>query len=203
MNLSRPTHPQKVHGVARTGQKAKKDSFLRPPYLWEEVGLVGTGQKAQRHNLLRPSLPHKQDASTTIHTDGSLVASLTGETWLSGWLSSSPDEGLPSKVGSFGLTDWPIEKQKVLKDGLPRPWYQDTRTLLSRPCRSRSMVPVGGTLKKIVQKWVGITQDPFWLGTVQEHLLQFNWKAPLAKPTHKGKARTQKTHEDAGALQIG
>ena len=54
---------------------------------------------------------------------------------------------------------------------------------------------MAGRLSEFVKVWMGITQDPFMLGTIQGHQLQFNQKFHLAKPTHKFKLKVPKAQE--------
>ena len=98
------------------------------------------------------------------------------------WLATKTTRWASAIKGrSLRLTGRSIGRQKPPRDGLLRPLYWDTRALLSRPGVSRSMIPVGEQLKEFIDEWVHITQDPFMLGTVQGHLLQFSYKHPLEK----------------------
>ena len=47
-----------------------------------------------------------------------------------------------------------------------------------------------------------ITQDPFVLDTIKEHLLQFNQKLPLVKPTCKCEVRVSMTQESMMASEV-
>ena len=110
-----------------------------------------------------------------MHTDGLLSAPLSGVTQLSGWLPRPLDRLPPSEVGPSGLTGCSLS-WKNTKRWPSKSIYQDTKMLLSRQCGSRSTVPVGERLKKLIDEWVSITQEPFMLGT-----LHFICKAPTCE----------------------
>ena len=51
-------------------------------------------------------------------------------------------------------------------------------------------------------EWMGITQDPFVLLTIQGHMLQFNQKLPLVKPTHNCEVKVPKTQESMMTSEV-
>ena len=55
-----------------------------------------------------------------------------------------------------------------------------------------SVLPIWGRLWEFVDEGMGITQDPFMLGMVQGHLLLFDQKPLLVKPSHKCEVKIQK-----------
>ena len=59
-----------------------------------------------------------------------------------------------------------------------------------------------GRLWEFADELMGITQDPFMLGTILGHLLQFNQMPPLVKPTHKWKVNVPKTQETIMASEV-
>ena len=59
--------------------------------------------------------------------------------------------------------------------------------------------PVGGRLANFTQEWSAITNDPFVLGTVQGHLIQFQRKPPLVRPSPKSEVVVTKAQQ--GAMQ--
>ena len=103
--------------------------------------------------------------------------------------------------GLSGLAACSASRLKLSKDGLPRP-YWDPKTLLPRPCVSRSSIPIGGRLREFAHKWMGITQDPFVLGTIQGYLLQFNQKPTLVKPTFNCEFKVPKNQESMMVLEV-
>ena len=145
-------------------------SFLpRPQQLQEEIcpGRIG---KVQKKNLSRPPLLHKKGAPAGIGRDG-LAKAPAGQL-------SRPFSGLLlPEVHLSGLSGHSTGRSKAPKDSLPRS-YRDPKSLLPRPCKSRSSIPVGERLREFTKEWMGITQAPFVLGTIQEHLLHFNQNPP-------------------------
>ena len=59
-----------------------------------------------------------------------------------------------------------------------------------------------GRLSEFEDEWMHITQDPFVLGIIQGHLLHFNHKFPIVKPTHKCEVNVLKTQESLLALEV-
>ena len=88
---------------------------------------------------------------------------LDGPPWL--------ELGLSGQTGCFA--GW----LKPPEDSLPRP-YQDPYAMLPIQCGSRSLITMGGRLREISDEWMGITQNPFLLGTIEGNLLQLNQKPP-------------------------
>ena len=159
----------------------------RPPQLQEETGPARTDLEVQKKNLPRPPLPHKKNVPATIGMDGS---SETPVMWLPRPFSRPPQ----LEADLLGLTCYSADRLKLQEDGLPRP-YWDQKALLPRPCESRSSIPMEGRLREFANEQMGITQDSFMLGTIQGHLLQFNQKLPLVKPTCKCEVKVPRTQE--------
>ena len=105
------------------------------------------------------------------------------------------------EVNLLVLTDHYASRLKLPEDSLPRP-YWDPKALLARPCERRSSISMGGRLREFVTDWGGITQEPFMLGTIKGHLLQFSQKPPLVKPTHKCEVKVPNTQESMMTSEV-
>ena len=116
--------------------------------------------------------------------------------------TASAQKGIPAGIGRDGLAKAPAGQLTRLFSGLlqaggtslgtvrllcwqaktAKRWPSKTipgpKALLPRPCEGKSSVPVGGRIREFAKEWMDITQDPFVLGTIQGHLLQFNQKPP-------------------------
>ena len=101
----------------------------------------------------------------------------------------------------MGLTGHSVSRQKPPEDGHPIP-YRDPKSLLPRPCESRSSIPMGGRLRKFADECIGIIHDPFMFSTIQWHLLQFNHKPTLVKPNHKCWVKIPKPQENMMASGV-
>ena len=173
MSILGPPLPHNVEWGAIRGWRTELSVFPRPPHQQEETGPVRKDLKVQRKNLPRLFLPIKRNVPAAIGMNGSPKVPLT---WLLRPLDGSPQ----TEVGLAGLTGHFSSRLKPPEDSLPRP-YQDSKALLPRPCESRSSVPMVVRLREFAHKWMGITQDPFVLGTIQGHLLQFSQKPPSSE----------------------
>ena len=166
----------------------------RPPQLQEETGPVRTDKEVQKKNFQRPPIPHKKNAHASIGTDGLLEVPIM---WLPRPFSRPPQ----LEVALFGLAGYSASRLKLPADGLPRP-YWDPTGLLPRPCKSRSLIPMGGRLGSFPNEWMGITYNPFMLGTIQGYLLQFNNKSPLVKPIFKCEVKVPMTQESMMTSEV-
>ena len=88
---------------------------------------------------------------------------------------------------------WQAEAPKKLPS---RPSNQEQMNLLPRPFASRSSLPMEGRLREVLGEWMGVTQDPFMLGTIQGHLLWFNQKPHTVKPTLQVQGKDLKDSEE-------
>ena len=103
-------------------------------------------------------------------------------------------------MGLSGPKGYSVGKQRPPDDSLPR-LYWDLKTLLPRSGESRSLIPMV-IMRQFADKWMGITQDPSMLGTIQRHLLQFNKKSPQVKPTCRCEVKVPRTQESMMASEV-
>ena len=89
-------------------------------------------------------------------TDDSPGVPFTGKSQLGGQLPRPLDGSLLLEADLSGLTDT-FSRQKLPKDRIPRPSYQDPKSLLPRPCGSRILIVMEGILRKFVDEWMGTT----------------------------------------------
>ena len=129
--------------IARTGQEAEIDNLPRPPHPLEEAGLVRKDQEVQKKTLSISPLPCEGNVPACVGMESSPKTLLTGKTQLCGRLPRPLDGPPLLEEGFRGLTDCSISRMNPPKDGLPRPSYQAPKSLLPRPCRSKSSIPVG------------------------------------------------------------
>ena len=111
-------------------------------------------------------------------------------------------EPLQLESHRLGLTGFSVSRLKPPEDSLPRP-YWDPEALPPRPCKSRSLISIGGRMREFAKEWICITQDPFMLGTIQGHLLKFNQKPPLIKSTNKCEVKVPKAQVSEGTIELG
>ena len=196
---SKNEHPRTI-SPTQSGAENQQELGSRSKHSSKTTTTTGhswpcTGQEVQKKNLPRP--PHSYEGNIPANMDaaGSPVVLLTQLPWP---LYGSPQ----SEMDLLGLTNYSVGRQKLPKDGLPRPSYRDPKCLLPRPCKTKTSFSMEGRLKKFADKLMGIIQDPFMLDTIQGHLLQFNQKLPVVKPTHKCKIKVPKTQESMMASEI-
>ena len=84
----------------------------------------------------------------------------------------------------------------------PSETISGTKSPASKNIWNRSLFPMGAKLREIADELIGITQDPFMLGTIQGHLLQFNHKPPIVKPTCKWEVKVPKTKESMMSSEV-
>ena len=157
-------------------------SFPRLPQPQEE-------QIRRYKNLQRPPLLHKKNVPASRGMDGSPEAPIT---WLQRPFSGPPQP----EAGLSGLTGHSASRLKLPEGGLPRP-YGDPKKLFLRPCESRGLNSHGRETGGFYKWMNGYNPRPLCDGQnkKQGHLLQFNQKSPLVKPTHKCEVKVPKTQE--------
>ena len=84
--------------------------------------------------------------------DGSPGMPFTRKTHVSGWPSRPLGRPPVLEAGLSGLTGCSIGRQKLLNEGCPRLSYWGPKSLLPRPFRSHSLIPMGERLKKFVDE---------------------------------------------------